>query len=146
MAVHRNKGRILSGLLLVALLTGCEGTASQLPSVTGAETAQSEAEPEGTKDAGAQVETKTAALPPAPVIDDDPARVLGLDPEKLTEMLGRPDLTRREPPLLDGLVPFLIDWGDNPSPAASAPVGCTLVALRANGKVKFPIPQNKSST
>ena len=90
MAVHWNKGRILGGLLLAALLTGCEGTALQLPSVTAAETAQSEA--------GPQSEPKTAALPPAPVIDDDPARVLGLDPDKLTEMLGRPDLTRREPP------------------------------------------------
>ncbi len=98
MAVRGNKGCILSGLLLAAMLTGCEGTASQLPSVTAAETAQSEAGPEGTKDAGPQAEPKTAALPPAPVIDDDPARVLGLSPDKLTEMLGRPDLTRREPP------------------------------------------------
>ncbi len=80
MAVHGNKGHILGGLLLAALLTGCEGTASQLPSVTGAETAQSEAGPEGTKDAGSQVKTKTAALPPAPVIDDDPARVLARPP------------------------------------------------------------------
>ena len=30
----------------------------------------------------------------------------------------------------DGLVPFLIDWGDSPHPAASAPSGPVLVALR----------------
>ena len=98
MAVRRNKGCILGGLLLAALLTGCAGTASQSPSVTAPETAQSEAGPDGTHDAGPQAETETAALPPAPVIDDDPARILGLSPDKLTEMLGRPDLTRREPP------------------------------------------------
>lgn len=90
MAVRGNKGRILGGLLLAALLAGCAGTASQSPAATAPETAQSEA--------GPQAEPETAALPPAPVIDDDPARVLGLDPDTLTEMLGRPDLTRREPP------------------------------------------------
>ena len=31
----------------------------------------------------------------------------------------------------DGLVPFFIDWGQTPHPAASAPGGVTLVALRA---------------
>lgn len=33
--------------------------------------------------------------------------------------------------LYDGLVPFLIDWGDTPSPAGTAPGGCRLTALRA---------------
>ncbi len=41
---------------------------------------------------------KTAALPPAPKIDDDPARLMGLDRAGLAEMLGDPELTRREPP------------------------------------------------
>jgi hypothetical protein len=30
----------------------------------------------------------------------------------------------------DGLVPFLIDWGDSPHPAASSPGGVALIALR----------------
>ena len=30
----------------------------------------------------------------------------------------------------DGLVPFLIDWGDSPHPALTAPAGITLVDLR----------------
>jgi len=31
----------------------------------------------------------------------------------------------------DGLVPFLIDWGSTPHPAADAPAGCVLIELRA---------------
>jgi Glyoxalase-like domain len=31
----------------------------------------------------------------------------------------------------DGLVPFLIDWGESPHPALSAPSGCTLQYFRA---------------
>ncbi len=41
---------------------------------------------------------ETAALPPAPKIDDDPARLMGLDAVGLAELLGDPELTRREPP------------------------------------------------
>lgn len=41
---------------------------------------------------------KTAALPPAPKIDDDPARLMGLDRAGLAKLLGDPELTRREPP------------------------------------------------
>jgi hypothetical protein len=41
---------------------------------------------------------ETAALPPEPEIDDDPARLLGLDDAGLAELLGQPDLKRREPP------------------------------------------------
>jgi hypothetical protein len=40
-------------------------------------------------------------------------------------------LTDPAAPRADGLVPFFIDWGDAPHPAATAPRGCTLVALRA---------------
>ena len=31
----------------------------------------------------------------------------------------------------DGIVPFFIDWGETPHPAASLPKGCVLIALRA---------------
>jgi len=31
----------------------------------------------------------------------------------------------------DGLIPFLIDWGDSHHPAATAPPGCTLISLAA---------------
>ncbi len=41
---------------------------------------------------------ETAALPPAPKIDDDPARLMGLDRAGLAALLGDPELTRREPP------------------------------------------------
>ena len=40
-------------------------------------------------------------------------------------------LTYPEPLLADGVVPFLIDWGDSPHPAASAPRGIRLVDLHA---------------
>jgi hypothetical protein len=33
--------------------------------------------------------------------------------------------------LCDGVVPFLIDWGDSPHPADSAPGGATLLSFRA---------------
>lgn len=36
------------------------------------------------------------------------------------------------PPPGDGLVPFLIEWGEGtPHPASDSPAGCTLVSLRA---------------
>ena len=111
-----NKGRILGALLLAAVLTGCEGLPFQLPFqlpfFTATQSAQPEAAPNAPEESEApaapapQTETvpdaqtgpKTAALPPAPAIDDDPARILGLSPDRLTELLGRPELTRREPP------------------------------------------------
>ena len=41
---------------------------------------------------------ETAALPPQPAIDDDPARLMGLDRAGLAKLLGDPELLRREPP------------------------------------------------
>ena len=101
-----NKGGILGVALLATLLTGCEGMPLQLPFFTATQTAQPEAAPKAPDEAEAPAATapqleagpKTAALPPAPVIDDDPARIMGLGPDRLTELLGRPELTRREPP------------------------------------------------
>lgn len=58
------------------------------------------------------------------------------DPQPLSRK--RPDgellewiLTRAPEPLGDGLVPFLIDWGQTAHPAADAPGGCTFACLRA---------------
>jgi hypothetical protein len=109
-------GGVLGAALLAAVLTGCEGMALQLPFLTATQAdppaAESTASPETSEESEAQSATapqpeaepepepepKTAALPPEPVIDDDPARILGLGPDELTEILGRPELTRREPP------------------------------------------------
>ena len=105
-----NQGRILGALLLAVLLAGCEGLPLQLPFFTTTQTAQPTAAPKAPEESEAPATTapqpeaetepkaETAALPPAPVIDDDPARILGLGPDRLTELLGRPELTRREPP------------------------------------------------
>lgn len=41
---------------------------------------------------------ETAALPPEPVIDDDPRRLMGLGPAGLGAILGEPQLVRREAP------------------------------------------------
>jgi hypothetical protein len=109
--MNRNEGRILAAALLATLLTGCEGSLLQLPSIFTSQAAQSESEPktpvepaapqpeaEPQAETQAEPQAETAALPPEPTIDDDPARILGLGPDKLTELLGRPELTRREPP------------------------------------------------
>jgi hypothetical protein len=67
------------------------------------------------------------------------ARAAAYDPGMVMSMnRARPDgvhltwrltLTPRLPG--DGLVPFLIDWGTTPHPAASAAAGCVLIELRA---------------
>lgn len=102
----------MGAALLAAVLTGCEGRTLHLPFLTATQTdpaaAEAKAVPKASEEPEASAATaplpdaapepKTAALPPEPVIDDDPARILGLGPDKLTEILGRPELTRREPP------------------------------------------------
>jgi hypothetical protein len=91
----------LGAVLLAVFLTGCEGRPSIFatqPAQTEAETKASEATSATTTQPAAKPESKTATLPPEAIIDDDPTRVLGLAPDKLTELLGRPELTRREPP------------------------------------------------
>ncbi len=108
-----DRTRILGALLFAALVTGCDVIPFDLPIFTGTQTAPPQtAPPEAAADAAgnaeapaatapqsdAQATPEIAALPPEPVIDDDPARVLGLGPDQLTEILGKPELTRREPP------------------------------------------------
>ena len=101
-------GGILGAALLAAVVTGCEGLPLQLPAIFATLTGQPESEanaseqPEATAATAPQPEAEPgpeiAALPPEAVIDDDPARILGLAPDQLTALLGRPELTRREPP------------------------------------------------
>jgi hypothetical protein len=76
----------------------------------------------------------------APGIEDRvaEARRRGFDPGPVAAMSRtRPDgrrldwrLTTLDRPGRDGLVPFLIDWGTTPHPAAALP-GCRLAGLRA---------------
>jgi hypothetical protein len=44
---------------------------------------------------------------------------------------SRPEVVRGETPPGDWLIPFLIDWGDTPHPAATTPGQSRLVALQA---------------
>ncbi len=67
------------------------------------------------------------------------AKAAGYDPGPITDgRRERPDGVvlqwRLTPPNVskgDGILPFLIEWGDCPHPAESTPKGCTLVDLRA---------------
>jgi hypothetical protein len=77
----------------------------------------------------------------APDIDQRVARAVaaGFNPGTVRTMSrARPDgvtlswrLTQRDEPAGDGLVPFLIDWGETPHPSATAAKGCRLVTFRA---------------
>jgi hypothetical protein len=70
--------------------------------------------------------------------DAERARSRGFDPGEVIAMSReRPDGTRlrwtlalRDEAACDGLVPFLIDWGNSPHPASSCPRGCRLIELR----------------
>jgi hypothetical protein len=66
------------------------------------------------------------------------AKAKGFDPGPILPMSRQSPagliewrLTLRPEPGGDGLVPFVIDWGKTPSPAATSVKGCTLHALRA---------------
>ncbi len=73
-------------------------------------------------------------------IDDAVARIgaeAGFDLGEVSSMSRRrPDgvdlawrLTRHIAPASGAVVPFLIDWGDSPHPAATAAAGCTLTSV-----------------
>ena len=110
------RGALVTAALLAVGLTACEGMTLPfdmpfgMGSAPEAETAPAPAEsaaatgetasetPQQPTAPEPKTETETAALPPQPTIDDDPARIMGLGASQLTELLGQPELTRREPP------------------------------------------------
>jgi hypothetical protein len=110
--LHEPSGPQRSGLLAACLigfvLGACQaapqdasqiGPGAQAPAIQPAPAAAPEAGPETAPAAQEQPgRSETAALPPAPKIDDDPARLMGLDRAGLAKLLGDPELTRREPP------------------------------------------------
>lgn len=67
------------------------------------------------------------------------ARARGYDPGEVQAMSrdlpggGRLAwrLTRAKDPAGDGLIPFLIDWGESEHPSRTSPAGCLLLSLRA---------------
>ena len=61
----------------------------------------------------------------------DPGAPQPLSRKRPDGMLLEWVLTRRQEPPGDGLLPFLIDWGETPHPANDAPAGCTFASLRA---------------
>ncbi len=88
-------GFVLVGVLGLAL-GACETLPFEAPEAAPARASETAPPPEP-----AAPETATpeiAALPPAPKIDDDPARLMGLDGTGLAGLLGEPELVRREPP------------------------------------------------
>lgn len=60
----------------------------------------------------------------------DPGAILEGSRERTDGSLLRWRLTDPTTPRADGLIPFLIDWGDSPHPAADLPDGLRLRSLR----------------
>ena len=93
-----------SGLLAACLIGFALGACEVLEQITPGSEPPPEAAPAPTAAGAAPAPQpapevpETAALPPAPKIDDDPARLMGLDRAGLAKLLGDPELTRREPP------------------------------------------------
>ncbi len=89
-----------SGLLVACLigfaLGACQATPETAPATEG-QLAPADAGAAPAPQPAPEV-PEIAALPPEPVIDDDPARLMGLDRSGLAKLLGDPELTRREPP------------------------------------------------
>ena len=82
----RRAGTWLAAVFLVTWLGAC-GTDGGDP-----------AEPKIDAAAGDDAAAEVATRPPEPEIDDDPQRLLGLGPNALSDILGRPELVRRESP------------------------------------------------
>ena len=80
---------LAAGLALSACQTGRNGQ----PAVTPAAAAVTPAADPAAAEPG--VQPQVAALPP---VDDNPARLMGLDRDGLTAVLGEPALIRREAP------------------------------------------------
>jgi hypothetical protein len=105
-------GRAIALSAALALLAACEGvplfgngageTATEdQPAEAAAEERTTRPEEEMTEAEAAQLaeaETQVTALPPEPVIDDDPAQLIGMGPATLSAFLGAPQLIRREAP------------------------------------------------
>lgn len=79
-------------VVLCAILLGACTTAGDDSSGGPGATTQSEAA------GGGQTSSDVAAVPPEPEIDDDPGRLLGLGPDGVADILGRPELIRHESP------------------------------------------------
>lgn len=80
-----------SGLALSLVLAACQAPAP--PPIPPVAAAPSEATPND-----AAPDPATAALPPTPVINDDPQQLMGIEPGALGAILGEPELIRREAP------------------------------------------------
>jgi hypothetical protein len=86
----------IAAVLLAALLGACETPGSD-PAAEDTET-PAQADPAAEAPQYAEPVPEVAALPPEPEIDDDPDRLIGLDPGALSALLGQPGLIRRESP------------------------------------------------
>lgn len=72
---------------------------------------------------------REAGYDPGPILAGSRRRSSGeLMEWRLTR---RPEAAAGETPVGDWLIPFIIDWGDTPHPAASAPSGCRLREILA---------------
>ncbi len=98
--LHRHAGRqraLAVAALLAVALGACQARPhGGPPGQAGAPEAQ--ARETAAPEASAPQRGESAALPPEPVIDDNPARLIGLDAAGLSGLLGPPELIRREPP------------------------------------------------
>ncbi len=85
-------------MFLAAALGACDTLGWMVPgaAIVPPATEAQASEPARDQTADSAQTGATAALPP--VVDDDPARLMGLDPVGLAKVLGDPELIRREQP------------------------------------------------